>query len=219
MKPKNIRKYYSDFLEGNLDRADRERFLKILRSDPELQADYDEFARTHNLLDQLPHEEAEPGFEQKVLERLHREEGASDRLFSRMPWLTWQAVSAAAVVSLIIVAVSLVFKQPPATDETPAVTNAGITLEIAGNRHSAVRHLPPSLRDPVLVSRIDEISALIDEIDTLRNQYALRNDEIVLGQGSGQEFVFRPGEFYRRAMQASQSRPEGDDSVRHASAY
>jgi hypothetical protein len=218
MNRKTIRKYYSDFLEGNLEQEDRKRFLEILRSDPELQADYDLFARTRNMVTQLPYEEAEPDFEQIVLERLHDERDDREGFFWRAPWLSWQAVSVAAVLSLAIVAVSLFVNRPAEDQDTPLVPVAGINLELANQRPDPGQ-LPPSLRDPVLVSRIDEISSLINEIETLRNQYARGGEEVILGEGSGQEFVFRPDEFYRRALKASRERTEVDPSLQHANAY
>ena len=66
-------------------------------------------------------------------------------------------------------------------------------------------------------SSIDEITSLVNEIQALQKKYAGDGDEILLGRTNGQDLVFRPAEFFRRARGAQKSDPgDGDASVQFA---
>ena len=215
MKPKNIHKYYSDFLEGNLEKPERARFLEILRLDPERQADYALFVKSQDLLADLPQEEAGPEFEAQVLSRLHRSQeepaGRSHSFFL----LQWKPITGAAALLLVFISPLLVNRGSQETPLPSPIVDAGLSLE-RGAPSQYLRNLPPSLKDPAFTGRLTEITSLIQEIDRLNSRYRQVPEEIYLGQAKGQEFVFRPQEFYRKAQQKAARQESSDSSVLRA---
>ncbi len=215
MKPKNIHKYYSDFLEGNLEEPERKRFLEILRLDPERHADYALFVKSQDLLANLPQEEAGPEFERQVLSRLHRSQekpvGRSLPVFL----LQWKPITGAAALLLLLISPFLVNRLKQEAPLPTSIVDAGVNLE-RGAPSQYLRNLPPSLKDPVFTDRLTEVTSLIQEIDRLNSRYRQRPKEIYLGQAKGQEFVFRPQEFYRKALQKAARQESSDSSLRRA---
>lgn len=215
MKPKNIHKYYSDFLEGNLEKPERKRFLEILRRDPERQADYSLFVETKNLLADLPQEEAGPEFERQVLSRLHRSQEEPAERSWPVFLLQWKSIPVAAALLLLLISPLLFNRGSQDTPLSSPIVDAGLGLE-RGAPSQYFRNLPPSLKDPVFTDRLTEITSLIQEIDRLNFRYRQGPEEIYLGQAKGQEFVFRPQEFYRKALQNAARQESSDSSLRRA---
>lgn len=214
MKPKNIHKYYSDFLEGNLEKPERKRFLEILRRDPERQADYSLFVETKNLLANLPQEEAGPEFERQVLSRLHRSQEKPERSWPVF-LLQWKSIPVAAALLLLLISPLLFNRGSQDTPLSSPIVDAGLGLQ-RGAPSQYFRNLPPSLKDPIFTDRLTEITSLIQEIDRLNFRYRQGPKEIYLGQAKGQEFVFRPQEFYRKALQNAARQESSDSSLRRA---
>ena len=209
-----LQEFYSDYLDGLLGEADRRRFEKILREHPPRQADYDRFVRTRDLLADLPAEQAEAGFEQRVLRRLRENPAGAFRSWFGAPIQIWKPVALAATLTILIFSVVVMNSRTGDTPSSIAGAGAGgqpgIDLAVSTRPRP---QLPPSLqRDPVVSSSINEISSLVEEIQRLQERYAGGGDEILLGRASGQDLVFRPDEFFRRALEA-QRRNRGKDDA------
>ena len=127
MKPKNIHKYYSDFLEGNLEEPERKRFLEILHLNPERKSDYALFVKSQDLLADLPQEEAGPEFESQVLSRLHRtQEKPVGNTLSAF-FIQWKPITGAAAFLLLLFSPLLVNRENQET-QIPSPTADGLDL-------------------------------------------------------------------------------------------
>ena len=218
MHPGNIRKSYSDYLEGRLDEAARHRFETILDEHPKLRDDYDLFVKTHRLVTGVAPEPAEPNFESKVFSRLAA--GRQRRAAPLFPSRLLATGAMAAAVAFALTAILVVFvnrggepRALPGAEPDTGVTAGPETIAREDTVPLAEHEL---FADPEVASQVDEIATLIDEINKLSEKFRRQEDEILLHASQDRELVLRPSNLYRQATLASTRKSRRGDEVVHA---
>jgi hypothetical protein len=218
MHPGNIRKSYSDYLEGRLDEAARHEFETILDENPELRDDYDLFVKAHRLVTGVAPEPAEPGFESKVLSRLAA--GRERRAAPLFPFRLMATGALAAAVAFAFTAIVVVYVnrggEPialPGPEPAASVTAEPETMAREETVPLAEHEL---FADPEVASQVDEIATLIDEINKLSEQFRRQEDEVLLHASQDKGLVLRPSNLYRKASLAGTRGSRQGDEVVHA---
>ena len=218
MHPGNIRKSYSDYLEGRLDESARHRFERILDEHPELRDDYDLFVKTHRLVTGIAPEPAEPNFESKVLSRLAA--GRPRRAAPLFPSRLLATGAMAAAVAFALTAILVVFVnrsgEPIALPGPDPATGVPAGPETMARENTVPLAEHELFADPEVASQVDEIATLINEINKLSEQFRRQEDEVLLHASQDKELVLRPSNLYRQATLASTTRSRRGDEVVHA---
>jgi hypothetical protein len=218
MHPGNLRKHYSDYLEGRLDEAARQRFETILNEHPELRDDYDLFVKTHRLVTGIAHEPAEPAFESKVLTRLAT--GRERRAAPLFPFRLLATGALAAAAAFALTAILIVFVNRGGEPGGPSVAGSATALparpETVAREGTTPLIEPELFGDPVVASQVEEIAILIEEINKLSEQFRRQEDEVLLHASQDREVVLRPSNLYRQAILASANKSRQGDDVVHA---
>ena len=140
-----VRGLFGAYWDDEITQAEREWMDSHFAGCTACREQYDEFARSLEMMASLPREEASPGFVERVVARARRASEAPDRLPSAAP--RWVPVAATVALGVLLVAAVIPWLRPAGDRDRLAVRHAPVSGELARGE-APVAALPEAVPAP-----------------------------------------------------------------------
>ena len=185
----HARGLFGSYWDDELTQAEREWLEGHFVSCSGCRRDYDELARTLELVADLPRAEVTPGFAEKVLTRARRHSPVADRMPASAP--RWIAVTASAALLAVMGAMVLQWTGMPLAPRQPAVATLEQPTLLVGPEDSRSAESTPAIgNEDWMAGGVSSADTLFDHAEDV--EFIL--DSVTLRKGRAHTVVRVPTE-------------------------